>query len=110
VLLLDGGQPSSWRLHGPATHRRFDRCVNIAVGKVECRCCRVLDNLPVAMVKTRKTKSGEHQKAYERGFYVGFKLPGDVSGSHLMLYRRRQIHTRILFVQVAGTYSKVLRV
>jgi len=35
--------------------------------------CRILDNLPVAMVKILKDESGRQLKAYERGFYVGFK-------------------------------------
>uniref|UniRef100_A0A383W0F6 Transmembrane 9 superfamily member n=1 Tax=Tetradesmus obliquus TaxID=3088 RepID=A0A383W0F6_TETOB len=33
----------------------------------------ILDNLPVAMVKILKDESGRQLKAYERGFYVGFK-------------------------------------
>lgn len=33
----------------------------------------ILDNLPVAMVKIRKDESGKQMKAYERGYYVGFK-------------------------------------
>lgn len=32
----------------------------------------ILDNLPVAMVKTRKDEGGNPMKAYERGFHVGF--------------------------------------
>eukprot|EP00877_Chromochloris_zofingiensis_P001992 jgi/Chrzof1/11794/Cz06g10110.t1 len=33
----------------------------------------ILDNLPVAMVKTRKDDKGQPMKVYERGYYVGFK-------------------------------------
>ena len=34
--------------------------------------CRILDNLPVGMVKWR-TENGKDVKSYERGFPVGFK-------------------------------------
>lgn len=40
-----------------------------------------MDNLPVAMVKTRKNENGEPIKAYERGFHVGFPAQLDVSGA-----------------------------
>lgn len=39
---------------------------------------RILDNLPVAMVKTRKDEKGNPMKAYERGYHVGFKAQMDV--------------------------------
>jgi hypothetical protein len=35
-------------------------------------CCRIMDNLPVAMVKW-KTRNNEDIKVYDRGFPVGFK-------------------------------------
>jgi transmembrane 9 superfamily protein 2/4 len=37
----------------------------------------ILDNLPVAMVKVRRRDTGIQEKAYERGFYVGFKATLD---------------------------------
>ena len=40
---------------------------------------RILDNLPVAMVKMRKDESkGTLVKTYERGFPVGFKASLEV--------------------------------
>jgi hypothetical protein len=42
-------------------------------------CCRILDNLPVAMVKMRKDESSNTLvKTYERGFPVGFKASLEV--------------------------------
>ena len=44
---------------------------------------RILDNLPVAMVKSRKEDAlGNIQKTYERGFYVGFKATLEVRRPH----------------------------
>lgn len=41
--------------------------------------CRILDNLPVAMVKMRKSeKSDSLIKTYERGFPVGFRATLEV--------------------------------
>ncbi|KAI8477092.1 MAG: hypothetical protein J3K34DRAFT_170756 [Monoraphidium minutum] len=37
----------------------------------------IMDNLPVAMVKTRKDENGEPIKIYERGYHVGFKAQLD---------------------------------
>lgn len=43
-------------------------------------CVRILDNLPIAMVRTRKDETGKPVKVYERGFYVGFKATIEVGG------------------------------
>lgn len=41
--------------------------------------CRILDNLPIAMVKTRQDEaSGQPTKAYDRGYPVGFKATLEV--------------------------------
>ena len=42
---------------------------------------RIMDNLPVAMVKTRKDENGQPIKAYERGYHVGFPAQLDVRGA-----------------------------
>lgn len=40
---------------------------------------RILDNLPVAMVKARQEEAvGEGMKAYDRGFPVGFTAASEV--------------------------------
>lgn len=53
----------------------------------------ILDNLPVAMVKIRKDESGKQMKAYERGYYVGFKatLEGQKVGGWGSSSSRRRV-------------------
>ncbi|GBF92602.1 hypothetical protein Rsub_05216 [Raphidocelis subcapitata] len=44
----------------------------------------ILDNLPVAMVRTRKDENGNPIKAYERGYHVGF--PAQLDGQDKVSY------------------------
>lgn len=50
---------------------------------------RILDNLPVAMVKMRKDeKANSLVKLYERGFPVGFAATSEVGGDRSLTFRR----------------------
>lgn len=65
---------------------------------------RILDNLPVAMVKMRKDeKTGNLVKLYERGFPVGFSaVPAEVRASLLSFERAGPLVFLLLSLRVSS--------
>jgi len=55
---------------------------------------RILDNLPVAMVRMRKDERAYTMvKLYERGYPVGFAATTEVGGEIACLHARTHAHT-----------------
>jgi hypothetical protein len=73
AVVLRGETPTRNKQWGHTHSIDIDGCCCAAVVG-----CRILDNLPIAMVRTRKDESGKPVKVYERGFYVGFKATIEV--------------------------------
>lgn len=68
--------------------------------------CRILDNLPVAMVKTRKDDKGQPMKVYERGYYVGFKATIEVINLHAQCGACQQhVHTSASYVMICCSHN-----
>eukprot|EP00879_Flechtneria_rotunda_P022456 GHRR01023707.1.p1 GENE.GHRR01023707.1~~GHRR01023707.1.p1 ORF type:complete len:284 (+),score=67.63 GHRR01023707.1:208-1059(+) len=62
----------------------------------------ILDNLPVAMVKIRKDDNGQQMKAYERGWYVGFKATLEGS-KDIKFFLHNHLRFNILYNRDAAT-------
>ena len=63
----------------------YDTCLSVG----RCYACRILDNLPAAMVKYRE-EAGASIKMYEMGFPIGFRAQTEVT---TLLYQTCEFKT-----------------